>query len=219
LSLAATKLAVAGRVQRARDLAEQALTVAGADPARARLAWFAFADIYARLNNLNEALIGIACALAADSAATWDQIWYENLLIFRLFRDLGLIERAKPLLETACDALRHLGVEDRYAYRLETVELQIGFLEYDRADTPDAAQLLALIEGTVRNLECVLDRQDEPLPATMPLASLLGHAEKHQVTAPPAAATWASVWVRAFFAYGISRSIAQRSTLSAGHGL
>jgi hypothetical protein len=33
------------------------------------------------------------------------------------------------------------------------------------------------------------------------------------------AATWASVWVRAFLAYGISRSIAQRSTLSAGHGL
>jgi hypothetical protein len=26
-------------------------------------------------------------------------------------------------------------------------------------------------------------------------------------------------WVRAFFAYGISRSIAHRSTLSAGHGL
>jgi hypothetical protein len=33
------------------------------------------------------------------------------------------------------------------------------------------------------------------------------------------AATWASVWVRAFLAYGISRSIPQRSTLSAGHGL
>jgi hypothetical protein len=33
------------------------------------------------------------------------------------------------------------------------------------------------------------------------------------------AATWASVWVRAFLAYGISLSIAQRSTLSAGHGL
>jgi hypothetical protein len=33
------------------------------------------------------------------------------------------------------------------------------------------------------------------------------------------AAIWASVWVRAFFAYGISRSIAHRSTLSAGHGL
>jgi hypothetical protein len=36
---------------------------------------------------------------------------------------------------------------------------------------------------------------------------------------PAMAATWASVWVRAFLAYGISRSIAQRSTLSAGHGL
>jgi hypothetical protein len=33
------------------------------------------------------------------------------------------------------------------------------------------------------------------------------------------AATWASVWVRAFLAYGISRSIAHRSTLSAGQGL
>jgi hypothetical protein len=33
------------------------------------------------------------------------------------------------------------------------------------------------------------------------------------------AATWASVWVRAFLAYGISRSIDHRSTLSAGHGL
>jgi hypothetical protein len=33
------------------------------------------------------------------------------------------------------------------------------------------------------------------------------------------AAIWASVWVRAFFAHGISGSIAQRSTLSAGHGL
>jgi hypothetical protein len=33
------------------------------------------------------------------------------------------------------------------------------------------------------------------------------------------AAIWASECVREFFAYGISRSIAQRSTLSAGHGL
>src|SRR5580704_9107404 len=33
------------------------------------------------------------------------------------------------------------------------------------------------------------------------------------------AAIWASVWVRAFLAYGISRSIAHRSTLSAGHDL
>jgi hypothetical protein len=33
------------------------------------------------------------------------------------------------------------------------------------------------------------------------------------------AATCASVWVRAFLAYGMSRSIAHRSTLSAGHGL
>jgi DNA helicase-2/ATP-dependent DNA helicase PcrA len=33
------------------------------------------------------------------------------------------------------------------------------------------------------------------------------------------ALTRAGMWVRAFLAYGISRSIAHRSTLSAGHGL
>ena len=46
-----------------------------------------------------------------------------------------------------------------------------------------------------------------------------GVVQPHSLTLAAMAAIWASVWVRAFFAYGISRSIAQRSTLSAGHGL
>jgi hypothetical protein len=53
-------------------------------------------------------------------------------------------------------------------------------------------------------------------------ATVLAHQRRvvqpHSLMLAAMAATWASVWVRAFFAYGISLSIAQRSTLSAGHG-
>ena len=53
-------------------------------------------------------------------------------------------------------------------------------------------------------------RPHPPAPASSSPTSLMLEA---------IAATCASVCVRAFFAYGISRSIAHRSTLSAGHGL
>jgi len=58
-------------------------------------------------------------------------------------------------------------------------------------------------------------------PAIRPPSSptSAGVVQPHSLMLAAIAATWASVWVRAFFAYGISRSIRQRSTLSAGHGL
>jgi hypothetical protein len=45
-----------------------------------------------------------------------------------------------------------------------------------------------------------------------------GVVQPHSLMLAAIAATCASVWVRAFLAYGISRSIDHRSTLSAGHG-
>jgi len=46
-----------------------------------------------------------------------------------------------------------------------------------------------------------------------------GVVQPHSLMLAAIAATCASVWVRALFAYGISRAIDHRSTLSAGHGL
>jgi hypothetical protein len=60
------------------------------------------------------------------------------------------------------------------------------------------------------------DLGDAELPGS---PTSTGVVQPHSLTLAAMAAIWASVWVRAFFAYGISRSIAQRSTLSAGHGL
>ena len=58
-------------------------------------------------------------------------------------------------------------------------------------------------------------------PAIRPPSSptSAGVVQPHSLMLAAIAATWASVWTLAFFAYGISRSIPQRSTLSAGHGL
>jgi hypothetical protein len=125
IRLAAGRLALAGRVQRARDLAEQALVSGGGGPHRRRLAWFAFADTYARLGNSLESMIGMACALAADDEATWDQILYETLLLLRILRDIGLLPLARPLIVPARRALAEMGVGTRYGARIDTAELQL----------------------------------------------------------------------------------------------
>lgn len=181
LRLAAGALALSGRVQKARDYAEQGLVMAGESPHRQRLAWFAFADIYARLGNFTESLIGMACSLAAHDHATWDQVWYESLLFLRLFRDLNLIELSRPLLDPARQALTQMGAEAMYSYRLETIELQIRLYEYDRLAKTDPKHLNDIIEDVVKNVQKVIEAGDEAAPAAMLLASLLRIAESQGV--------------------------------------
>ncbi|MBR0684459.1 hypothetical protein JQ594_00905 [Bradyrhizobium manausense] len=187
MRLAAERLALAGRVQRARDLAEQALASGKSSPRRRRLAWFAFADTYARLGNDLEAMIGMACALAADDEATWDQILYETLLLLRILRDIGLLVRARPLIEPARRALRKIGASIRYGDRIDTVELQLDFADYDRDGIVGAERLQRLVERSVSNLRRVLASKDEAEPATILLANMVRLAERQKVEISPVA--------------------------------
>jgi hypothetical protein len=172
MRLAAGRLAVGGRVQRARDMAEQALASGGGSPSRRRLSWFAFADTYARLGNSLESMIGMACAVAADDEATWDQIFYESLLLLRILRDIGLLSLARPLIAPARRALTEMGVAARYGDRIDTVELQLDFAEFDRkGGQPE--QLNALIERSAANLRRVLASDDEAEPAVILLANII----------------------------------------------
>ncbi|MDF1552486.1 MAG: hypothetical protein P1P84_05455 [Deferrisomatales bacterium] len=123
LKLAAGCFATFGRNQRARDLAEQALECAGDDPHRVRIAWYTFADIYARMGNVLEGLIGLACAFAADEEADWYQVWYESYLSVRLLRDVGLITLAPPSLKKARTALEQVGLAESRAHWLDTIDL------------------------------------------------------------------------------------------------
>lgn len=168
----AGRLAISGRTQRARDLAEQALSVAGDDPHRVRIAWYTYGDIYARSGNAIEGLVGLACALAADDEADWDQVWYESYLWLRLFRDLGLIALARPVLKTARRALREVGLETSRSYWLDSIDLQIRLAELDR-NKIDSQALAELIDKAAHNLAEVLDANDDGGPPTVLLAQLI----------------------------------------------
>jgi hypothetical protein len=172
LRLAAGQLILAGRVQRARDLAEQILHIAGEDPFRARLAWYSFADIYHRLNNLTEALVGMSCALACQSEITPQQAFYETNLLVRLLRDLHLPEMAKPLLPRSRALLKEVGLEKEYAHRLVTMELGIRAMELSRHPNGKSSEVRALVREAEKNCRVVFEQDDELAPA----AALLGQS-------------------------------------------
>ncbi|WP_426409462.1 hypothetical protein [Bradyrhizobium ganzhouense] len=181
MRLAAGRLAIAGRVQRARDLVEQTLVSGRGSPHRRRLAWFAFADTYARLGNGLESMIGLACAFSADDEATWDEIFYEILLLLRILRDVGLLTLARPLIATARRALQEMGASVRYGDRIDTVELQLDFADYDREESVQPDRLRRLIERSEANLRRVLASKDEAEPATILFANIMRLAEQQGV--------------------------------------
>ncbi|MGV1945325.1 MULTISPECIES: hypothetical protein [unclassified Agrobacterium] len=102
---AASKVILAGRGQAARDLAEFAITIAGDRPERHSRALLTFADIYARLGMKTEALVALAAMLEISGDATWDQIWFESNLLFRMLRDAGMSHFGLPVLERSKEAL------------------------------------------------------------------------------------------------------------------
>ena len=101
----AVRLALASQFQAARDYAEHALQVAGESAARARSAWLCYGDVYQRTGNTIDGLVGALCCLSADDKATPEQVFYESVLLYRLMRDLRMIEVGLSFLETARKAL------------------------------------------------------------------------------------------------------------------
>ena len=176
LRTAGTKLAVFGRGQAARDLAENAVLLAGDQPARRRRALFTFADIYARLGMKTEALVALGAALDASPTVTWDEVWFETNLIFRLLRDVGMSEQGLPLLSRSRRALEEIGLAERDGYRLDTFALQAETALFDRTQG-DRAKLIELLRAAQENAEHVIRWRDDPLPIAMVLNSLMYFAQ------------------------------------------
>jgi hypothetical protein len=172
LRFAAGRFALAGRHQKARDLAEQALLLARGDPMRSRLAWYAFADIYHRVNNLPEALLAMACALACDVPISSEQAWYEANGLIRMLRDLGMIDHALGLIPRARILLEEMGRTERQAHRLDTLELTIRMLASKGKDVR-AEDCRDLLESIARNYSHVCQARDELAPVTMLLAQAI----------------------------------------------
>lgn len=167
-----SRLASSGRAQSARDIAEQALTLAGDGAERHRQALFTFADIYARLGMRTEALIAFGSAYEASKSATWDQVWFESNLLFRLLRDTGMSELGIPLLNLSRQALDALGILERDEYRINMFEIQAMTSAFD-SKGGDVNDLIKLLQMAQENALAVMDHNDDPLPISTILSSLL----------------------------------------------
>lgn len=181
-----TKFASTGYVQVARDLAEQTLLNCAAASRRRRLGWFAMADIYHRCHNYIEGLLAFACALAADDVVDEEQAWYEAIALSRFFRDLGLHSLARTAIGLSREHLVRMGLSDTNGLRLDTIELQIRQLEFERHGASNA-ELEGLIDDVVRNGAAIIEHVDETAPAAAVLGQLLTRGRQRGITVPPKA--------------------------------
>ncbi len=186
LRLAVSQLAAAGLRQDARDLAEQGLALTRGDPGRTRMAWTVYAEAYGRSNNLAEAVIGMACALAVQQAASWEEVWLDYFLILRLLRDLRLVELARPFIGVARAALAHIPDDfGRLASRLETMDLSLSLTTHSRDDAWEREHVESFLVRATDNLRVVLGLDDEAGPAASLLANAIHVARLHHVAVPP----------------------------------
>jgi hypothetical protein len=128
LRLVALAFARRGDVQQTRDYAEIAMQLSANRPASVRrLAWYTYADIYARIGNSVEAMTAAAFMLTLDAEVSSTDAWQELVLLVRLFRDFGLYEEARTFLDLAKQAQGEGHLPDGYSLRLNTLELQLDW--------------------------------------------------------------------------------------------
>lgn len=169
---AAVKLLFGGRPQVARDLAEQVLVVAGDRPSRRRRALTTFADIYARVGRLREALLALIAAFELASDGTWHEAWSEQSVLLRILRDVGMAEEAIRIIDHLRDALTRVSNAAVYGSRLDTLELHAQ-LRRHRNGGAQAWTTEKLLDATVANAQAVLAAGDEPMPAAVMLRQLI----------------------------------------------
>jgi hypothetical protein len=168
--VAAAQLIVSGRPQKARDLVEVVLQIAGERPDRRRLSWFTYGDTYQRTRDHGEALLAFGAGLSSVAVVSTGQAWTEGLALVRLFRDIGAIEPAREVLERVRQVVEASGLQEANQGILDTLGLQLELSAITTTDTPDPAALADLLERAAKTCREALSYPPE-LP---PIASLLG---------------------------------------------
>lgn len=175
LRMIACRLIQEGRSQRARDLAEQIMQIAGESRIRQRLAWSAYADIYHRTRSPVDALVGLNCALALDQRIEADDAWWEAYILLRIARDVGLAHIAKLVLDSMRALQELMPQNPLQETRLESLELGLRLMDQqDRS----LGTLEELTNDAERHCRSALGSRDEQLPAISLLAQALGLFEQ-----------------------------------------
>ncbi|MER9504697.1 CHAT domain-containing protein [Mesorhizobium sp. M0579] len=173
IRVAAGAFATAGRVQLARDMAEQALRAGEDTPARMRMSWFAVADIYQRLGNKLESLIAFACAAAGNTTLTGEEAWHETNGLVRLLRDLGMGAIARQVHAKGGEILERMGLTHANAHRHRFMSLSLDVAEVMRQSDDLKAKLPSLLDQSTQAAQEALDRFDAVDPAAILLGQLI----------------------------------------------
>ncbi len=185
--LAAGRLVTAGRPQLARDLAEQALQSSAGDPFRGRIAWSVMADIYLRIGNALEGLIGFAAAAWGDTTVVDEQAWHEAHAFSRGLREIGLLPQARRAAISAMRLVESMGHGDLNRHRGELMILAIDMQALAQSNKPKAEDIESLLSRATSNAEKVIARNDEPTPVALLLGQVIRLASERNVQVPDAA--------------------------------
>lgn len=184
LRLVAVKLWLHGKPQRARDYAEQMLTLGHDSPQRQRLAWGNFADVYQRARSPVDALIGLTCAALTNAAIEPADIFQEAYTLLRVARDLHFFELARSALQACRRLYDVVGAGERGHERLAGIELTLDVAQHR---VLNMEQLLALLERTRLHCEQVMRGTDELHPPAAQFLQIAGTIERAGVQLPPQA--------------------------------
>lgn len=184
LRLLAAKLSLHGQPQRARDVAEQMLILAGDSVERQRIAWGNYADIYQRTRSPVDALIGVTCAALTNARLGAADLYQEAYSLLRVTRDLHLYDFARSILPS-CKKLSEIqGVGEMGQQRLAGLEIALDVAQLSEQD--DAGRM-ALLERARTHCEAVMQDGDELFPSASQFLQVAGALERDGRELPPAA--------------------------------
>lgn len=184
LRLLAAKRWLHGQPQKARDIGEQMLAIAGDAPSRRRLAWASYADVFQRTRSHIDALIGLSCAALTDAEVLPGDMYQEAYTLLRVARDLQLYDIARSALQACKKVAEMLDVGELGQLRLEGAEIALDVVRHHSL-TPD--QLLGLVERARSHCERVMASPDEFYPPAANFLQIAGSAERAGLQLPASA--------------------------------
>jgi tetratricopeptide (TPR) repeat protein len=187
LRVLSAKYSLMNNHQRARDLAELILEIAGDEPGRMRLAWSAYADIYQRSHDATDALMALACAGATRAPLPASDLYHETYTHLRTLRDIGLHDAAMVQLEKCKQLYSKLGMTEAMRHRLEVVGLTLQMV---KGPGMEMAALQTFQENCQRVFLDAVRLEDELFAAAYLFVQVLGLYERAggQLTIEAAAA-------------------------------
>lgn len=189
INAAGLLLAQHGHAQRARDLAQQVLLIAGADEQRRRLAWSVAMSIQVTSGANVPAMIALACALGVDVSVEPKDGWQEANNLTKMFRNAGLFSLAMQAWHMTGALLLGTGNKDVMWPRHVHLGLTIRMVDVLHRAPNSAVELEPLVSDVVALAKEILTGNSPRGPIQAMLGQLITHSEKNGVPLSPDAKT------------------------------